>query len=109
MFSLALGSVKLSILFFYRRIFRGGTFDILNWTLITIVVVWTLGFLLVQIFDCRTHFYEAWGPLEEFEKCFNTFTMLLAYSISDVIVDVFIMILPLPLASTVRRSDELRS
>lgn len=101
MFPLALGFIKLSVLLFYRRIFRGRVFDILNWILIALVVLWTLGFFLVQIFDCRTHFSTNWGPLSELEKCLSSFNQLLAYSISDVIIDVFILVLPVPLVSIV--------
>ena len=94
---LGLGFIKLSILFFYRRIFRGRVFDILSWTLITLVVLWTLGFTLVQIFDCRTRFYVNWGSLADLQKCLSSFKQLLACSVSDVIIDIFILILPLPL------------
>ena len=94
---LALGLIKLSILFFYRRIFRGRLFDWLNWSLIISVMLWTLGFFLTQVFDCGTRFATNWGLLADLEKCLSTFKQLLAYSISDVIIDVFIVLLPLPL------------
>ncbi|KAL8760592.1 MAG: hypothetical protein Q9184_003224 [Pyrenodesmia sp. 2 TL-2023] len=94
---LALGFIKLSILFFYRRIFRGRLFDFLSWGLIGVVLLWTLGFTLTQIFDCGIHFETNWGLLSDLQKCLNTFHLLLAYSISDVIVDVLILVLPLPL------------
>ncbi|KAG8527122.1 uncharacterized protein KY384_008551 [Bacidia gigantensis] len=94
---LALGFIKLSILFFYRRVFRGRIFDLLNWTLITLVVLWTLGFFLVQVFDCGTRFYVNWGRLSDLQKCLSSFKQLLACSISDVIIDIFILILPMPL------------
>ncbi|KAL9073756.1 MAG: hypothetical protein Q9161_002794 [Pseudevernia consocians] len=64
---------------------------------LTNLLLWTIGFFLVQVFDCRTHFYINWGPLSDLEKCLSSFKQLLAYSVSDVIMDVFILILPLPL------------
>lgn len=94
---LALGPIKLSILFFYRRIFLGHLFGFFSWSLIILVILWTLGFLLTLIFDCKTHFDTNWGPLSDLERCLDTFTQFLAYSISDVITDVFILVLPLPL------------
>ena len=96
---LALGLIKLSVLCFYRRIFRGRVFDIINWTLIALVVLWTLGFFLVQVFDCRTHFSTNWGTLRQLQKCLDTFSQFLAYTVSDVIIDVFILALPVPLVS----------
>lgn len=98
---LALGFIKLSILFFYRRIFRGRAFELLNWILIALVVLWTLGFFLVQVFDCRTHFSTNWGTLAELQKCLSTFHQRLAYSISDVIIDVFIFLFPVPLVGII--------
>lgn len=98
---LALGLIKLSVLCFYRRIFRGRVFNILNWILIALVVLWTLGFFLVQVFDCRNHFSTNWGTLSQLQKCLSSFNQLLAYSISDVIIDVFILALPVPLVSII--------
>lgn len=94
---LALGSIKLSILFLYRRIFRGRVFDVLNWILIALVVLWILSFFLVQVFDCRTRFYMNWGPFSELQICLSVFHQLLAFCISDVIIDIFILVLPVPL------------
>ena len=98
---LAFGSIKLSILFFYRRIFRGGTFNHLNWILIVLTSLWTLFFFLVQTFRCGTHFPANWiYPEINAGYCLDSCRILLACSISDVIIDIFIMILPLPMAST---------
>ena len=38
---LALGFTKLSILYFYRRIFRGRVFNYLDWTLVGATAIWT--------------------------------------------------------------------
>lgn len=101
---LALGSIKLSILFLYRRIFRGRVFDVLNWILIALVVLWILSFFLVQVFDCRTRFYMNWGPFSELQICLSVFHQLLAFCISDVIIDIFILVLPVPLVSLMNLS-----
>ncbi|KAI4111250.1 MAG: hypothetical protein LQ339_000711 [Xanthoria mediterranea] len=94
----ALGLVKVSILLFYQRIFRGRTFKIISWTLIGIASTWAVAFLLVTIFDCRGNFEANWGSVRDLRaECIDTFEQLLALSISDVITDVCILTLPIPL------------
>jgi len=94
----ALGFTKLSILYFYRRIFRGRFFNLTIWVLIEITTTWLIAFEFAAIFDCNTHFSANWGSLAELKaNCDNSFSELAAYSISDVIIDIFILVLPIPL------------
>lgn len=95
---MALGITKLSILFFYRRLFRGSKFNIISWILIGITVVWLTAFEFAAIFDCNTTFWANWGTIRDLKtNCDDSFSELVAYSISDVIIDIFILILPIPL------------
>ena len=49
---------------------------------------------------CGTHFEANWASLLTLkEECVDTFRMLLAYSVSDVIVDLCLLIVPIPLVS----------
>lgn len=50
---IALGFIKLSALFFYRRIFIGKTFNILSWVLIGITSGWMVAFFFGLFFDCE--------------------------------------------------------
>ena len=53
----ALGFAKLSIIFFYRRIFNTGSnraFNIVTKILIGVVTVWMLGFFFAFLFQCGT-------------------------------------------------------
>ncbi|KAF7870296.1 hypothetical protein EAF04_004042 [Stromatinia cepivora] len=57
------GLLKLSILFFYRRIFYTGTrttFDIINMAFIIFVIVWVLAMGIGAIFLCKTDPQFAW-------------------------------------------------
>ena len=49
------GFIKLSVIFFYRRIFvtnRWSVFDIITKISTVIIVMWTTGFFLANVFGC---------------------------------------------------------
>jgi hypothetical protein len=102
----AFGLLKLSILFFYRKIFcstriAGRTaFDVIITAAIYIVIAWTLAFGIGAIFICGTDPSFAWAPVAEVaQKCTAQLPLLEGYAISDFIMDVLIWSLPIPKAS----------
>ncbi|MCJ1404740.1 hypothetical protein MMC11_007966 [Xylographa trunciseda] len=98
--SLTLGFIKLSAMFFYKRIFRTGNskfIDIATWTIIAVVIVWTISFFWALVFECGTHFDYLWVNLEDLAKCSNTVELLKGFAISDVITDFIILLFPMPL------------
>ena len=100
---MALGFIKLSILSFYRRIFvinRGTTMDIITKLSILVISLWTVAFVLLTIFCCGTKFAANWGPIaEQLQDCPVGLTIKYGLAISDLILDLFIFILPLPFVS----------
>lgn len=93
---LSFGTAKLSVLCFYRRIFRGQVFEILSKTMIAIVCVWTLSFFLSILFECGTNYWSLWSTLDNLlTHCVNDTIIFKAFSISDVITDGLILSLPL--------------
>ena len=105
---LILGLVKLSFLFLYRRVFNtgsGGLFNIATKGLIGVVIVWTISLFFAHLFMCGVHFsaFYILPPKEEKLYCVNTTMLNVAYSISDVIIDILTIILPLPLVSCFSR------
>lgn len=91
-------TLKLILLFFYRRIFRGRAFNIASWTLIGVVIAWAITFFIAILAACRTSIranFETLGILKA--KCVNTFVVLVCLAVFDVVVDLAIMILPMPL------------
>lgn len=92
----AFGAAKLSVLFFYRRIFRGKLFEVLSMIMIVIVCIWTFGFFFAILFRCGTQFWALWAPLKYLlANCYSSTPMFQAFSITDVITDVFIIALPI--------------
>ena len=92
---LALGFTKLSILFFYRRIFRGNLFNIVTWIVIAIVTLWMLAFTLLWLFACGNHPRILWTGFSEINsRCLNIFNQMIAGAVVDWILDVTVLVLP---------------
>lgn len=97
-----LALIKLGALTFYGRIFntkgQRTVFVIANWVTRVIVVLWTMANLMMNALQCGPHITALWdGPAEWLEFCsvisppFEE-----AFSISNAIIDVWILVLPLP-------------
>lgn len=94
---LILGLMKLSVIIFYRRIFRGKIFDLCSKATIAIVGVWTTSFVFTYLFGCGTKFWALWSALIDLiTNCANDNLIYKTMSISDVITDIIILSIPLP-------------
>ncbi|KAL2043609.1 hypothetical protein N7G274_003916 [Stereocaulon virgatum] len=97
---LAYGFIKLSATFFYRRIFVAqawSAFDIVTKITITFIIMWTIGFFLVNVFGCGKHFSSNWGTFQKYEQCVDGVPELTGMIISDFITDLIVLILPFPI------------
>lgn len=96
--TLSLGFTRLSALFFYRRVFivaaKWEAFGILSFSLIVIVTLWTLGYVLLQVFACGNRFWELLDPMSIQDCALNAF--LESVPISSFILDVIVLVLPIP-------------
>ncbi|KAF2232282.1 hypothetical protein EV356DRAFT_517582 [Viridothelium virens] len=87
--------IKLSILFFYRRIFMGRVFNICTWVMIVLSVVWLIYTFFSWIFYCGTYLKEdfegGWAicPLWGFDIQMGVFCL-------DSLIDLVLIILPVP-------------
>lgn len=96
----AYGCVKASIIFFCRRLFvphKGSVFDWVSGTVLFLTVLWSVGFLMAQVFGCGKRVELHWAALQELAAsgC-DSVTPEIAMVISDLILDLIILILPLP-------------
>lgn len=96
----AYGCIKASIVCFCRRLFvahKGSPFDWASGILLGIIVLWSVGFLMAQIVGCGKQVELHWAPLQVVmaSGC-DVSTPEIAMVISDVVLDVLIVILPLP-------------
>lgn len=99
--------IKLTVLFFYRRIFIGRAFNICNWTLIGLSLVWFVYAVLSWLLYCGTHLKvdfeggwlvcNAWG----FDIQMGVFCL-------DSFIDFLLLLLPIPFVSTVQLQQRRR-
>ncbi|KAF2233660.1 hypothetical protein EV356DRAFT_567901 [Viridothelium virens] len=101
MMILAYGSIKLSVIYFYRRIFvthRGGVFDVVTTVSVVVTVLWTLVFFFIFLFSCGSHISAHWGSLQDLTTyCWATYAPEEGLVISDLITDVAVLSLPFPM------------
>ena len=105
MMALVYGCVKLSVLFFYRRLFvtsRGSVFDTITKVAIVIAIAWTITFFFADFLSCGAHPSAEWGNILSLEKyCPHSFQTGMAFLSSDFATDVLILVLPMPIVSFV--------
>ncbi|KAI1156468.1 hypothetical protein F4825DRAFT_296811 [Nemania diffusa] len=91
------GAIKLSILFFYRRIFGiWGSFRRVNNALLGIVLVWAVVFTVADVLICGAHPALIWGFDQTLAlgRCGNRGALLLAFSVTSVATDLPVLGLP---------------
>ena len=92
--------IKASIVFFIRRIFVAHSTTLMNWMsigLISLIVLWSVSFLMALIFGCGKNVAIHWAPLEQLvESGCDGITPEKANLISDPILDLIILIFPIP-------------
>lgn len=97
---LAYGIIKLSITLYYRRIFvgvKGTLFDWISKIAIMIVVLWAIACLFSSILSCGTHFFANWSSYQNTALHYGAINDVTStYVVSDLITDVMILCLPLP-------------
>lgn len=97
---LALGAVKLSFVFLFRRIFvvnKSSNFAVATLTMIIIISVWTVAFFFAFLFACGKKFSAWWSPYFRTECIGLDFEN--GFALSDFLMDVLILSMPLSMVS----------
>ncbi|KAK7747878.1 hypothetical protein SLS53_001129 [Cytospora paraplurivora] len=95
-----LGLTKVSILFFYLRIFPNPRFRTLCWMVMCWVLLATTTFIILQIFQCRplSAIWESWkGNYPVPYHCFHVNALVYAAAGFSIAQEIVILALPLPL------------
>ena len=95
----AFGLIKLSILFLWRRIFgHVCAFNIASWIMIGIIIAWSTAFFFATVFQCGLDWSLNWAPIAVFlTQCSNTLDMLTVFTATDIITDLLIIAMPIPM------------
>ena len=99
------GLVKISIVYFYRRIFvshKRTTFDVLTTVVNVVLFLWSVCFVLIIIFDCGAQIFANWGTPEDQAAYCSAIghTSEEGLAGSDLILDVVLVVLPIPSVSS---------
>lgn len=96
--SMTFGVIKLSVLLLYRRLFLGRLFNRYSLAMCAVIILWSLSFFFAFAFQCHTDIVHWWTSAATIEKyCDNTNALNLAFVISDVLTDLMILIIPIPI------------
>ena len=101
----ALGFVKLSFIYFYRRVFCTGSgltriFEHITTVVAWIIVAWAVSFFFAFLFICDVNFAAFWTSIRALNTyCGGLLDLQLGFSVSDFITDFFVFVLPLPMVS----------
>lgn len=94
---LAFGAIKLSLLFFYKRIFGPwASFKRINTVFIWIVSLWTFSFIVADVTLCGVHLGDEFklDQSDAREHCGNKGLLLLMFAITSLITDLLVLSLP---------------
>lgn len=97
MYIAALGLTKISILFFYLKVFPKRSFRICAWVLIGLNLAYFLAYDFLLIFQCQPidGAWKAWDG--EFEaKCISINVLGWSAAVINIVLDLAVIILPLP-------------
>jgi uncharacterized Tic20 family protein len=73
-------------------------FDIYSIVLITLVCGWAVGFFFSELFQCGRHITAFWSSAKDIKKyCDDTNGAVVAFCISDLIMDLMILLAPIPM------------
>lgn len=106
---LAIGLVKLSILFFYRRIFTGPKLKIVNCFVIAVTAAWTALFTFVDVFDCGAAKNNLNGHEKLSSGGFDEKTENLSQVVTDIVLDLLMIAIPIPIVGLRWCQDSLRT
>ncbi|KAH7308022.1 hypothetical protein B0I35DRAFT_101932 [Stachybotrys elegans] len=93
----AFGAIKLSLLFFYKRIFGiWPSFRRVNNVLIGLIVLWTAAFAIADLLLCGTHLEMNFAEDQSLagEQCGDKGLLLLLFAVTGVVTDLFVLGLP---------------
>nr|AUW30967.1 putative GNAT-family acetyltransferase [Cladonia uncialis subsp. uncialis] len=96
---LQLGAIKLSFVFFFRRIFvvnKSSRFAHVTTAMIVVISLWIVAFFFGFLLACKDHTSIWWNAASQ-NSCFNFLAFENGFALSDSLMDVMIMAMPVPM------------
>lgn len=100
----AMGCIKLSFVFFYRRLFVTGKprsrFGIISLGMLVVLVLWTVAFIILFFANCGSHLEERFASPATINKyCPSGAVSNEGLAIADFVTDIMVYSLPIPIVS----------
>ncbi|KAH8882061.1 hypothetical protein GQ53DRAFT_831832 [Thozetella sp. PMI_491] len=93
----AVGLAKLSVLFFFRRIFFvSPVLRVVSWAMVALVIAWNITFFFFNMLDCLPIDINWRTTAGASGKCVSIVYIYWSQSLSDIFTDVMILLLPWP-------------
>ncbi|KAI2615090.1 hypothetical protein GGR54DRAFT_308286 [Hypoxylon sp. NC1633] len=94
---LAFTFIKISLVLFYRRIFRGNRFYLITTILLYFICGWGVSFFLAILLECIP-VSQAWLPQSQRDgQCYNPLPAFDAMATTNMIIDIAILTIPQPI------------
>ena len=95
-YTISITLIKISVLLFYKRLFRTSTklFPVSTWTIVGVVLAWGIAFLFSGIFQC-VPVEATWDPNIS-GVCVDQKAWFLGQAIPNIVTDFLILLVPLP-------------
>ena len=84
----------------YQRVFTTRRFQLWTWSFIVVIIAYTIATVFAGVFVC-TPIPKFWRPTME-GKCINTFASWFANAIINIVTDLAIIVLPMPVVRRLR-------
>lgn len=95
LFAVSISAAKISILYFYRRVFPVRTVTILSIVIGALVIAWSLALIFLIIFNCKPIAYF-WDKSIPGGQCINTNVMGYCLGAINTFTDIVVLVLPIP-------------
>ncbi|KAL4939192.1 hypothetical protein BDV06DRAFT_214513 [Aspergillus oleicola] len=101
--------VKLSMLLLYLRLFPNRLLRLAIFISLAITTAWAVGSFFAQLFSCQpiSYYWKQWDQ-EHVGHCVSHNDLLLSHSIINIVLDVLVIILPMPVLVKLHMSLEKR-
>ena len=104
LYNVIIGCIKLSILLFYSRLFPTERFRKVSLLVAALIVAWFLACTIVSIFEC-VPIDTFWEPKSE-RRCVNLKQYILSNAVINIVTDLLLLILPLPMIWSLHLATE---
>jgi hypothetical protein len=96
LYFLLIAAVKLTLLFFFLRIFPKPIIRRILWATIVFDVLYGLSFAIVGVFQCKpiSHYWTQWDRADS-GQCININALAWTNAIISIVLDIWMLVLPL--------------